>query len=128
MTRRRVSRIIGGLLTAIVLAAGIALASDDSHHTNAKYLLWKHHLWPYSRDLALTYFNVDADFRASLNGKTRAELQTWFPVLTPIDPNDSYLPYCGDAVKTPGFVWLDGTRWGVIFERDRVKDIVLFKG
>jgi hypothetical protein len=128
MRYRRIALIIAGLLAAVVLAAGVALGSDDSHHTNAKYLLWKHHLWPYSRDLALAYLNVDVDFRRSLNGKTRAELQKWFPVLTPIDPQDGYLPYCGEVVKTPGFVWIDGTRWGVVFEGDRVKDIVLFKG
>ena len=113
-------------------AAGILIAIDlgraDSHHTNAKYILWKHHLWRYEPDLALRYFNVDVDFRLSLNGKTHAELQRWFPVLKPIDPKDGYLPYCGDLVWTPGFVWIDDTRWGVVFESDRVKDIVLFKG
>lgn len=128
MRRRWIIRAVGGFAAATILAIGVALGSADSHHTNAKYLLWKHHLWPYSRDLALDYFNVDADFRMSLNGKTKPEIQRWFPVLTSVDPADPYLPYCGELVKTPGFVWIDRTRWGIIFEGDRVKDIVLFKG
>ena len=128
MTRRWILRLSMILIAALVLTAGVALGTADSHHTNAKYILWKHHLWPYNRDLALDYFNVDVDFRRSLNGKTRAQLQRWFPVLNPVDPNDGYLPYCGPLVWTPGFVWIDQTRWGVVFEGNQVKDIVLFKG
>lgn len=124
-------RWVAGILV-LLIAGGIfiviSLGGADSHHTNAKYILWKHHLWRYDPDLALRYFNVDVDFRLSLNGKSRSQLQRWFPVLKPIDPSDSYLPYCGDRVWTPGFVWIDDTRWGVVFENGRVKDIVLFKG
>ena len=116
------------LFSAGVVFIAFILGGADSHHTNAKYILWKHHLWRYEPDLALQYFNVDVDFRLSLNGKTRGELQRWFPVLKPVDPNDPYLPYCGELVWTPGFVWIDDTRWGVIFEGDRVKDIRMFKG
>ena len=128
MARRWFLRLSMIFIAAVVLAAGAALGTADSHHTNAKYILWKHHLWPYNRDLALAYFNVDVDFRLSLIGKTRAELQKWYPALRPVDPGDPYLPYCGDLVWTPGFVWIDDTRWGVIFENDRVKDIRMFKG
>jgi hypothetical protein len=105
MKRHWIIRVLAGLVAAVLLIIAVALGTADSHHTNAKYILWKHHLWRYDRDLALKYFNVDADFRLSLNGKTRAELQRWFPVLTPIDPTDGYLPYCGGLVWTPGFVW-----------------------
>lgn len=129
MTRRRIIRVILGVVAAMIVLVGVGLGIDDSHRTNAKYLLWKHHLWPYSRNLALRYFNVDSAFRRSLDGKTKAEVQRWFPVLTPLNPNDHRLPYLsGNLVRTPGFVWIDGTNWGIIFVGDRVKDIVLIKG
>jgi hypothetical protein len=105
--------------TLLILGATTALGTDDNHKTNVKYLMWKHHLYPYSGELALRYFNVDVDFRMSLYGKSKKEVQRWFPVLQPINHSDSYLQYCGDEVKQPGFVWIDGTRWGILFEMIR---------
>jgi hypothetical protein len=118
------------LFVSLCLAVGFLsiVGSADSHRTDFRYLLWKHHIGKYDRALALRYFNVDVDFRMSLYGKTRAEVQKYFPILRRIDELDPYLPFCGDAVKHPGFFWIDHSGWGIIFENDRVKEIQLFKG
>ena len=125
-------RIALGLIAALALGFSVFLATIDSHHTNAKYLLWKHHLWPYKRDLALRYLSVDLEFRRSLVGKTRAELQAWYPVLNLPKPDDPYIAHDGDAydgaMKSPRFVWIDGTHWGVTFNDGKVKAVRAFKG
>ena len=117
------------IISAVILTGVLViLAVDDNHKTNLKYLMWKHHLHRYEPDLALKYFNVDGEFRSSLLGKSKADVERWFPILQPVDPADPYLPYCGNAVKQPGFVWIDGPRWGIVFENGRVKNINQFKG
>jgi hypothetical protein len=127
---KRRAFILSIVLVSIFLTVGILsiLGTADSHRTNYRYLLWKHQIGRYDPALALRYFNVDVEFRISLYGRTRAEVQKYFPVLQRVDESDPYLPYCGDAVKHPGFFWIDNTRWGIIFENDRVKMIQLFKG
>lgn len=125
---RRSSSVIVGLTTILILGVGAFVAFDDSHHTNLPWLLWKHHLLPYNRERALRYLNADVDFRLSLNGKSNEQLRAWFPILSSIDSSDPFLAYCGDYVRDPEFRWIDGTRWGVIFEHGRVKEIVLVKG
>jgi hypothetical protein len=113
-----------------LVAVGILsiLGSADSHRINFRYLLWKHHIAKYDTALALRYLNVDVDFRLSLYGSTKAEVQTYFPVLRRAEKSDPYLRYCGDAGRHPGFFWIDSSRWGIIFENDKLKDIQLFKG
>ena len=112
----------------MVATALIVLGFDDSHH-NLKYVMWKHHLWSYNH-LSLKYLNVDPAFRMSLIGKTRAEVERWFPrpILQPSDKADGYLRYCDPVVYDPEFCWIDGTRWGITFKRGKVTDIRYFKG
>ena len=124
----RLGRFVTIISVAVVVGIASLVAIDDNHKTNLKYLMWKHHLVRYEPKLALRYFNVDAEFRLSLIGKTRTEVEAWFPILRQIDKEDSYLPTCGEAVWKPGFVWIDSSRWGIVFENDRARDIILFKG
>src|SRR5262249_53010549 len=82
---RAMTTIVAGAF--MVATALVVLAFDDSHHTNLKYLMWKHHLWSYNH-LSLKYLNVDPAFRMSLVGKTRAEVERWFPILQPSEKAD----------------------------------------
>ena len=117
---------------AVVLFAGLVLAdSVDSHHVNFRWILWKHHLWPYQPDLALRYLNVDLQFRNSLHGRSKAEVQRWFPILRPkkepVTPSQKY--YSGDGiVQGPDFFWIDDSTWAVWFADDKLIDIEIIKG
>jgi len=100
----------------------------DSHHTNVRYLLWKHHLWHDPEFRGLRYFNVDANFRMSLYGKTREEVEWWLPPLIPESQNDPNDKYYGPEVHQPGFFWIGHSLWAIIFENGRVKEIRSFEG
>lgn len=128
MTRRAriliaVAFCVAGLGTVLVI-----LEAADSHRTNPRYLMWKHHLYWYEPQLALRFLNVDADFRMSLIGKSKAEVERWFPHLRPVDPNDPAAWDYKEIVLQPGFLWIDQGNWGIIFENGKVKDIILVKG
>lgn len=109
--------------------AAFVVGTADDHRTNVKYILWKHHLWAYDPGL-VGYLIVDNEFRESLKGKTRAEILRWFPVLQPVDKAEVFLPYTPEVESHPGFVWIDSKQswWGLDFEGDRVRDVVLIKG
>ena len=129
MTRRWIFRTMA-LIAVVHCALGVyAAGTADSHHVNLRWLLWKHHLWPYDPDIALRYLNVDGDFRASLAGKTKAEIQQWFPVLLPKD--EAILPsqkYYSKEIQTPDFFWIGDSTWAVWFEDGKLKDIEPIKG
>ena len=127
---RRVWLVRSVTVTAAALTTAIVgfLATADSHHINLRYLLWKRHLWPYSPSLALRYFNVDTEFRTSLEGKTQQEIKQWFPVLYSKDESDAYQRCYAKDIADPDFVWIDRSWWGIHFREGKVNDIRLFKG
>jgi hypothetical protein len=63
------------------MAAGLVF-TDDSHHTNAKYLLWRFTAigdWRHE----MRFVGVDVSFRQSFTGQPRTRLLRWFPDLRP---------------------------------------------
>lgn len=122
-------RLILWVVTCIVLAGLITYeGTADNHHTNIRYLLWKYRLRGGDAKLGLRYFNVDMDFRLSLYGKTKSEVERWFPVLVPYSPSDLNDKYYGPLVHHVGFFWIDHSLWGILFEHDRVTEIRSFEG
>ena len=128
MTRRH--RLLFGLILSVSTALLIvAMAISDSHRTNLRYLMWKHHLCSYQPDLSLRYLNVDVHFFTSLIGKSRSELKFWYPNITKVSPSDPARQHYKELVEQPGFMWLDhGSNWAIVFEDEKVKDIFVVKG
>jgi hypothetical protein len=126
---RRYGGYIGIILLMLFAAAATAFfGTADDHHTNIKYLLWKHHIWHDEKSLGMRYLNVDRDFVRSLHGKTKAEVEWWFPELNPAPENGMYDKYYPPIIHDPGFYWINHTLWGILFENGRVKEIRSFEG
>ncbi|MGC4048055.1 MAG: hypothetical protein QM758_30050 [Armatimonas sp.] len=59
----------------------VAFWGRDTHYANIPYNLWKVHLASYDKALPYRYIYVDSLFRNYLKGKSREEIETWFPSL-----------------------------------------------
>ena len=117
--------------SSVLLIAGGAffLATADSHHLNLRWILWKHHLWPYDEAIALRYLNVDVDFRKSLHGKTKSEILRFFPrLVSPDQPVNSMQAYYSNGMHDKDWRWIDDSNWAILFESGNVKDIEPIKG
>ena len=129
MKRRWITRTIGLVAVALVALGLFVVGTADSHHVNLRWILWKHHLWPYDPDIALRYLNVDGDFRASLQGKTKAEIQRWFPILLPKgEAITGSQKYYSKEIQRPDFFWIGDSTWAVWFQDGKLKDIETIKG
>jgi hypothetical protein len=117
-------------LSALVFGGVFLFAlPQNSHHTNFRYVLWKHHLYTYPENKPPgSFFGVDLQFRNSLIGKTKDEIRSWFPDLIPPKDGDPYqIAYYSDVSRTD-FLWIANSNWGFEFEDGRVKRIRLIKG
>lgn len=102
----------------------------DSHHLNLRYILWKHHAWPFQRFM-LAYLNVDGDFNLSLEGKTKADIQRYFPVLIPPERavNDYQKFYSRDMIEHHAdCLWIDDSGYAVQFQDGKVVYVGPIKG
>ena len=78
-------------LAAIAFMAGLyVLGTIDAYQVNLRYILWKHHLWPHQRFM-LSFLSSDGDFVMSLQGKTKAEIQGYFPRPEPPRAGDHWI-------------------------------------
>lgn len=73
-----------GLLVFAGPLGYFAYLGKDSHYANIPYNLWKIHLVSYEDAKPLRHIYVDDLFRNYLKGKSREEMETWFPHLQPI--------------------------------------------
>jgi hypothetical protein len=102
----------------------------DAHQANLRYILWKHHAWPY-QEFMLPYLSVDGEFTMSLIGKSRGEIQGYFPMLVP--PDRTVLPsqqYYSRQMIAQGadYLWIGDSNFAVHFENGRVVYVGPIKG
>ncbi len=111
-----------------IVLFSLVLGTLDSHHTNVKYLLWKHGWTGYEPLVALKYLNVDVSFRLSLQGKSKVEINELFTDLRPMGNANEYQQLYGPDLNDADFLWIGDSAWGILFDDGKVKDIRLFKG
>jgi len=128
--RRLVLRI--SVLLFVVAFAGsvIVLSTIDAYQVNLRYILWKHHAWPLQRFM-LSFLSVDGEFTMSLNGKTKEEIQRYFPLLIPSDraitPYQKF--YSQSMIQHPGdCLWIGDSGYAVEFEDGKVIYVGPIKG
>jgi hypothetical protein len=126
------TRRVGIVILIGALAAGAALLRYDSHHTNAKYLVWRYTATgDWKREMR--YLGVDRSFNESFIGQPRARLQRWFPDLRPgptqadLCPNTpEYAPW---REKRRTGEWIGTSPWLVTYDDKRnVRELLLAKG
>jgi hypothetical protein len=128
--RRSVLR-ISVLVVAFALAgSGIVLSTIDAYQVNLRYILWKHHAWPYQRFM-LSFLSVDGEFTMSLHGKTKEEMQRHFPLLIPADraitPYQKW--YSQSMIRHPkDCLWIGDSGYAVQFEDGKVVYVGPIKG
>jgi len=108
--------IFGGIL--------IFILPQNSHHTNLRYILWKHHLYPYESGGA--FLNVDVPFRLSLIGKSQQEIMTYFPSLQSPKQAGSYEMANSPSSIGKTYFWLG--LWRFEFTGGKLSDLRLVKG
>jgi hypothetical protein len=116
-------------LVAVLAAMAVMIGTDDSHHTNVRYLAWRQFgigSWEYG----LRYLNVDPEFRRSFEGKPRDRLRHWFPVL--LAGTSRSFPICpGDPavanMESHG-EWIGDSPWLVLYEGETIREIRMVKG
>jgi hypothetical protein len=121
------------VIAASVIAIFAALyffGTIDAHQANLRYILWKHHAWPY-QEFMLPYLSVDGEFTMSLTGKSRAEIQRYFPTLIP--PDRAALPsqqYYSRQILAQGadILWIGDSNFAVRFENGKVAYVGPVKG
>lgn len=118
------------VVLVIVLLSLVFEGIADKHHTNAKYLMWKHGWVRYDPTTALRYLNVDVRFRESLRGKTKYEVKKWFPCLRSMSEANDYQQYYNQYLKDVDFLWTGESAWGIEFKNNRLrlKEFRLMKG
>ena len=116
---RGIALIFLGLLVFVIVDI------QDSHHANIRHIGWKWGILPYDRDTVLRFLNVDVSFRDSLLGKTRSELETWFPKLAL--PDEEQLQNY-PILKTLEALSLDHSHWFLIFKNGKLVDFICLKG
>ncbi len=121
-----------GAAVLLLSAAGLAWlychgpGSDDSHRTNRQSNLWKEGKAPYDPSVVLRFINVD--FVNSLKGKSRAEMEKWFPDLRSPGEANEYQRYYSESVSGMDYLWIGDSAWGIEFDSGRVKELHLLKG
>ncbi len=116
----------------MVPLGGIAYLGRDSHYANIPYNLWKVHLVSYEKALPYRYIYVDDLFRNHLKGKSREELETWFPDLRKSTAEEEYRNMWEENYfpkHNPGcqVYWSDWNN-AFVFKGDRLVDMMLCKG
>ena len=119
------------LLAAFAFIGGLYFwGTIDAHQVNLRYILWKHHAWPQQRFM-LPFLSVDGEFTMSLRGKTRAEIQRYFPVL--IRPELAITEYqrfySQDMIEHHrDYLWIGDSDYAVQFEDGKVVYVGPIKG
>ena len=101
---------------------------QNSHRTNRHYLRWKKGKENFDPKVALQFIVVDRRFRLSLYGKTKAEIQKWFPNLRTPEQATEYQKYYNKYVEDIEFFWIGKSNWGLEFENGKLKQFRLLKG
>lgn len=118
-------------LLAMAFAGGLYFfGTIDAYQANWRYILWKHHAWPL-QPFMLAYLSSDGEFVMSLRGRTKADMQRYFPVLIP--PDRAITQYQKDYSKYmleqhSDFLWIGDSDYAVVFERERVVYVGPIKG
>ncbi len=129
MPRRSFFRILILVVLLAISGSIVTLSFVDAHQANLRWILWKHHLWPYDANIALRYLNVDVGFRQSLEGKTRSDIQRFFPVLvSPDHPLTAEQKYYSKDMHDRDWWWIDDSNWAILFDGGKVEDIRPIKG
>jgi hypothetical protein len=119
------------LLAAFAFIGGLYFwGTIDAHQVNLRYILWKHHLWPHQRFM-LPFLSVDGEFSLSLKGKTKAEIQRYFPVLIPpeLAITEYQRSYNLEMVKhRRDYLWIGDSGYAVQFEDGKVVYVGPVKG
>lgn len=113
---------------AVVALLLLAAGTTDSHHTDAKYIMWKLGWAQVEPETTLQYLNVDVRFRQYLRGKTKSEVKKWFPDLRPPSEANEYQQYYAQFLKEMDFLWIGESAWGIEFQEGKVKRFHLWKG
>lgn len=118
-----------GILAAIAFAPLLILIlhSENSHHLNYKYLLWKNGWGEFNPDY-LRFLNVDIDHRQSLIGKSLTEIEELFPSLH--DTTQPIADFQTDHLHISphsDYRQIGGSDWVIEFEHDRVKTFHCWK-
>lgn len=130
MTRRFIVRALV-LLVSVAFVGCVALLSViDAYQVNLRYILWKHHAWPHQRFM-LSFLSVDGEFVMSLKGKTKTEIERYFPVLVP--PDRAITPYqkfySQDMIQHQNdYLWIGDSGYAVQFEDGKVAYVGPIKG
>ena len=116
------------MITFGVITFLMAVGSIQSHRINLRYNLWKAGLIAYQPDLTLRLFQHDHAFQKAMRGKSLAEVEKLFPNL--VEPQDGKGFQREYDFYTEGktFRWIADSRWGILFENETVKEVVLLKG
>ena len=128
--RRLILRILLLLAMLVFIGCVFVLSTVDSHHYNVRYILWKHHAWPY-QTFMLPFLNVDGEFKMSLEGKTKAEIQRYFPTLIPPDRAITQYQkfYSKDMIEHHGdYLWISDSGYAVQFKDGKATYIGPIKG
>lgn len=118
------------LLALVMLLEIVAYLERDSHRANIPYNLWKIHLASYEAAKPFRYIYVDPLFRNHLLGKTRAEIDAWFPNLRKSTAEEEKQHYEAGLLKDyPGSqIYWSGWSNAFIFRDDHLVDIRVCKG
>src|SRR5882762_12013537 len=117
-------------LTALVILLGgwEVTYPSPGDPKNIRYVLWKAGLYKMDLDLATGTMVGDPARDKLVIGKTEAALQSRFGyLLTPLDASP-YLKACSSPWKDRKVLFIRNSPWMVVFNGDKVTELVLIKG
>jgi hypothetical protein len=131
-TMRTLVRIV--LVISVLLILSLALWSltypSSGDPKNIKYVLWKAGLYSLDPDVALPTMAGDPGRDVLVLGRSKAQLRNEFDAL--ISPSDAsvYLLSCyeNSSWKEKDVMFLGPSSWMVVFDHDKVTELVLIKG
>lgn len=114
----------------IAALIGSALAKQDSHRTNFRYLTWKYGRSPYDYKWCLHLMMVDGDLLDTMEGKTMSQLRQWLPETGPPKSGSWQADWLSHMKPGPSTTYeqIGDTSLAIELEDGKVKMVFPMKG
>ena len=122
--------VCGTLLFVVIFPIVYFLGTNDSHHTNFRYLTWKYERAPKDYVWCIHLLTVDSGLLERMKGKPLDELRVWLPETGPAKLGSWQWDFLETIRKEPGvsFEVIGDIGWAIRLNGGKFEYIFPLKG